>query len=151
MKNTLHRFITISMACLVLLSSTGFAFVEIECMMQGKSVKVFQEKKDTVKMPSSCCAKSKQVKESKGISIKKADCCKESYKFDKLEPVSAGSQLTAKFIKNLGDLIPWAVTSHIFTQAQQKVLPAAPVSPDISFSSVFHGRGMRCFIQSFLI
>jgi hypothetical protein len=151
MKNFLHRFITISMAALVLLSSTGFAFVEYECLMQGKSVKVFQTKKDEAKMPSSCCAKSKLAKDTKGPVIKKADCCKENQKFDKLEPVSSGSQLTAKCIKAQADLIPWTNFSYLFAQAQQKVLPADAHFPDISFSSILYGRTMRCFIQSFLI
>ncbi|MCE6993002.1 hypothetical protein [Dyadobacter sp. CY323] len=154
MKSHFHRSITIFMAILVLLSSTGFAFIEHECMMRGKSLQFSQDKKsgsDTIKKASSCCAKSKQLKEAKGTFFKKTDCCKESPKFEKLEVVSSGAQPNPIFLKVFADLIPWSVKFYSFIRAEW-VLPATwPLSPDISFSSVFYGKGMRCFIQSFLI
>jgi hypothetical protein len=44
MKSNQNRSITVIMAFLVLLSSTGFAFVEHQCMMRGKSVQLVSEK-----------------------------------------------------------------------------------------------------------
>lgn len=154
MKNNLHRSITIFMAFLVLFSSTGFAFIEHECMIKGKSVQLLADKKsgtDSIGKTSSCCAKSKQLKEAKGTFLKKTDCCKESQKFEKLDVASSGIQLNTSFLKVFAELIPWSVKSYAFIKAQWILPSSGPISPDISFSSVFHGRGMRCFIQSFLI
>jgi hypothetical protein len=146
MKTNFHRSITIFMAFLVLLSSTGFAFIEHECMVKGKSMQLVQEKK-----MSSCCAKRTQLKEVSGTFFKKTDCCKESQKFEKLDVASVGIQSNTFFLKVFADLIPWSVKSYTFIQAQWVLPPSGPVSQDISFSSTFHGRSMRCFIQSFLI
>ena len=154
MKNKLNRSITVIMAFLVLLSSTGFAFVEHQCMMRGKSVQLVSEKKSDsckAKVVSSCCAKSKQLKESKGTFLKKTDCCKESQKFEKLDVVSSANQAIAKLLKVWAGDFVWAATSYSFIQAEW-ILPASEaVSPDISFSSRLHGRSMLFFIQSFLI
>ena len=154
MKSNLHRSITVFMAFLVLMSSTGFAFIEHQCLVKGRSVQVVKDlKKDASgeMAESSCCAKSKALKEAKGTFFKKTDCCKESQKFEKLDVVSSGAQLNPIFLKVFADLIPWSVKSYAFIQAEW-ILPASrPLSPDISFSSVFYGKGMRCFIQSFLI
>ncbi|NIJ55766.1 HYC_CC_PP family protein [Dyadobacter arcticus] len=150
MKNNFHRSITIFMAFLVLLSSTGFALIEHECMMKGKLVKLLQEGKSASES-SSCCAKSRELKEFKGIFLKKTDCCKESQKFEKLDVTSSGTQVNATLLKVFADIIPWSVKSYAFIQAEW-ILPSAKlISPDISFSSMLHGRSLRCFIQSFII
>ena len=154
MKNKLHQSLTIFMAMLVLLSSTGFAFIENECMMRGKSLQFLAEKKadsDTKKVVSSCCAKSKALKESKGTFFKKTDCCKESQKFEKLDVPSQASQFHAKFVKALADGVIWSSTSFTFLQAEWNYPVPALSSDTISFSSLFHGRSMLSFVQSFLI
>ncbi|TLU98835.1 HYC_CC_PP family protein [Dyadobacter luticola] len=153
MENRFHQLITVSMALLVLLSSTGFAFIEHECMFRGKSVQFAQESKEAsgTKKMSSCCAKARELKESKGTFFKKTACCKENQKFEKLEVVSSGAHFNAAFIKVFADLIPWSVKSYQFINAEWILPSARSLSPGISFSSRFHGKGMRCFIQSYLI
>jgi hypothetical protein len=154
MKNKLHQSLTIFMAILVLLSSTGFAFIEHECMMRGKSVQFLVEKKadsENKKAVSSCCAKSKVQKESKGTFFKKTDCCKENQKFEKLDVPSQASSKHAKFIKILANGILWSATSFIFLQAEWSVPDSVHSSDIISFSSLLHGRSMLSFVQSFLI
>jgi recombinational DNA repair protein (RecF pathway) len=153
MNKKLRQSLTVFMAMLVLLSSTGFGFIEHECMMRGKSLQLLSQKKavNSAEKVSSCCAKSKVQKESKGTFFKKTDCCKESQKFEKLDVPSQSSQIQAKFIKNLLAGITWSATSFTFQQAEW-ILPTYRYSTDIlSFSSRLHGRGMRSFIQSFLI
>ncbi|WP_031530642.1 hypothetical protein [Dyadobacter crusticola] len=152
MKNKLHRSITALMAFLVLFSSTGFALVEHQCMMRGKSVQFVTPAKseDSVKKGGTCCAKSRQLKESTGTFIKKTDCCKESHKFEKLDVVSSGGQQAAKILKLWAGDVVWFATSYQFIRAEWR-LPSSPDSPDISFSSRLHGRSMLSFIQSFLI
>jgi hypothetical protein len=154
MKNKLHRSITILMAFLVLLSSTGFVLTERQCaMMGGKSVQLVGKSKEESckpKVMASCCAKSAAMKISKGKSFQKTACCKESQKLEKLEVASANSQLTAKLLKSVATGVTWTVTRYQFIQAEW-TLPSPSFSPDISFSSRLHGRSMLAFIQSFLI
>jgi hypothetical protein len=145
MKNKLHRFLTLTMACLILLSSTGFAFVEHQCLVRGKSMQLSSKEKT-----GSCCARSKAAKNVKGTFLKKTDCCKESHKFEKLD-VPASSQLFAKSFKALAQGTVWASSSFIFLSAQWILPPLSPLRPDISFSSRFHGRSLLVQIQSFLI
>ncbi|WAC10269.1 HYC_CC_PP family protein [Dyadobacter pollutisoli] len=154
MKSNLNRSITVIMAFLVLLSSTGFAFVEHQCMMRGKSVQLVSEKKPDScekKVVSSCCAKAKQLKESKGTFLKKTDCCKDSQKFEKIDVVSSANQAIAKLLKVWAGDFVWAATSYSFIRAEWTLPSSEPASPDISFSSRLHGRSMLSFIQSFLI
>ncbi|MGV3600931.1 MAG: hypothetical protein ACO1N1_06985 [Dyadobacter fermentans] len=154
MKNKLHRSITILMAILVLLSSTGFVLTVRQCaMMGGKSMQLAGKAKDSSckpKVASSCCAKSAAMKMAKGASLEKTACCKESQKLEKLEIASVDSQLLAKLLKSVATAVTWSATRFQFIQAEW-VVPAAPFSPDISFSSRLHGRSMLAFVQSFLI
>jgi len=154
MKNKLHQSLTIVMALLVLLSSTGFAFIEHQCMMRGKSVQLVSEKKSDsceTKVVSSCCAKSKVLKESTGVFFKKTDCCKENQKFEKLDVLSSLTQHLAKASKAISDDILCSVRSFSFIQAEW-ILPSSERSGVIiSFSSLLHGRSMLFFVQSFLI
>ncbi|MCE7061609.1 hypothetical protein [Dyadobacter sp. CY343] len=152
MKSKLHRSITALMAFLILFSSTGFALVEHQCMMRGKSVQLLATKKaDSEKKVGSCCAKRKAQTESKGTFFKKAACCKESHTFEKLDIVTAASHSAAKVIKAWPADIVWFNTSYLFLRAQW-ILPSAPDFSELSsFSSRLHGKRMLIFIQSFLI
>lgn len=154
MKQGLKRSITLFMAVLVLLSSTGFAFIEHQCMMRGKSMQFLSEKKSDsckAKVVSSCCAKSKAAKTQAGSFFKKTDCCKENQKFEKVDVVSSQTALLVKLLKaQTGDLFP-ALTGFKLLYAE-RVLPDSAISKEtISFSSRLHGRSMRSFVQSFLI
>jgi len=142
------------MAILILLSSTGFAFIEHECMMRGKSMKLVSEqnsKSESGKSVSSCCAKSKALKEAKGTFFKKTSCCKDSQKFEKLDVTTSFSQILSKLLKAEATGILWAVTSFSFIIAEWNLPSDSQSSRSISFSSLFHGRSMLAFIQSFLI
>jgi hypothetical protein len=155
MKNRLHKSITVFIALLVLLSSTGFGFMEHACMMRGKSVKFLSEKRENgceKKVESSCCAKRKALNESRGTYFKKTDCCKDSQKFEKVDALATQGSLLIKIMKaSAGDLL-WSVHSFSFlvpqwSHAASNTFPEKP----ISFSSLFHGRSMCSFVQSFLI
>lgn len=154
MKNKLHQSITILMAFLVLLSSTGFVLTERQCaMMGGKSMQLVGKSKESSRKPkvvASCCAKSVALKMAKGTSFKKTACCKESQKLEKLEVASVDSQLLAKLLKSVATGVTWSATRCQFIQAEWAI-PAPFFSPDISFTSRLHGRSMLAFIQSFLI
>ena len=152
MKNKLHRSITILMAFLVLLSSTGFVLTERQCaMMAGTSTKLSgktTENSCKPKVKSSCCAKGAAM--AKSAAVKKTACCKESQKLEKLEVASVDSHVHGKLIKSVAAGVTWAVTRYQFIRSEW-ILPSAPQSPHLSFSSRLHGRSMLAFIQSFLI
>jgi len=155
MKNKLHRSITIFMAFLVLVSSTGFGLVEHQCLMRGMmTMKFVSEKKaDSCKekVVSACCAKSKALKESKKTFFKKTDCCKDQQKFEKVDVVSSLVQLHAKAMKVFADGLLWSLQSFIFLLQEWVYPPVSSSKVPVSFSSLFHGRSMLSFIQSFLI
>jgi hypothetical protein len=142
------------MAFLVLMSSTGFAFIEHQCMVRGKSVQVVTDikKESSGEMSaSSCCAKSKAQKETKGTFFKKTDCCKESQTFEKLEVTTSNTHQLVKLLK------AWNMNPHVFVSHNflsfiaSEVAANAPPIPDVSFSSRLHGKIMRFAIQSLLI
>jgi len=154
MKSKLHRSITVFMALLVLMSSTGFAFIEHQCMVRGKSVQVVADlHKDSSKdkSGSSCCAKSKKLKEAKGTFFKKTDCCKESQTFEKLEVASSDGHQLTKLLKTWHTHHSFSPSSNSLPLIKWEVAANAPPSADNSFSSLFHGKTMRYAIQSLLI
>jgi hypothetical protein len=153
MKNKLHQTFTIFMAMLVLLSSTGFGFIEHACMMRGKSMQFVGEKKSdpAKKVVSSCCTKSKVQQEAGKSFFKKTDCCKESARYEKVDAVSAYSHILAHFLKIIAGGVLWSVKSFVFIISEWTLSSSVLSSHSISFSSLFHGRSMLSFVQSFLI
>lgn len=153
MKNKLHQSLTILMAFLILFSSTGFGFIEHECMMRGKSVKFASDEQTALnkKVVSSCCAQSKALKVSKGTYFKKTACCKENQNFEKVDVTPSLAQMLAKSLKTMADGTVWSVKSFTFIKAEWIIPSAIRSSHIISFTSLFHGRSMLFFVQSFLI
>jgi hypothetical protein len=154
MKKKLHRSITFLMAVLVLVSSTGFGLIEHQCLMRGMSMKFVSEKKAESckkKLASSCCAKSKSAKDSNKIFFKKTDCCKDQQKFEKVDVMSSLSSVQAKALKVWADGILWSVQSIVFLSQEWIYPPVTSSVATITFSSIFHGRTMLSFVQSFLI
>ncbi|MEO6686627.1 MAG: hypothetical protein ABIN24_11705, partial [Dyadobacter sp.] len=117
-------------------------------------MKLVKEKKaDSCKekVVSSCCAKSKALKESKKNFFKKTDCCKDQPKFEKVDVVSSLAQMHAKALKMVADGDLWSVQSFVFLFQEWVYPPVQSSLHTISFSSLFHGRSMLSFVQSFLI
>lgn len=142
------------MSVLVLVSSTGFGLTEHQCMMRGGAMKfVSSEKADSCekKVVSSCCARSKALKESGKTSFKKTDCCKVQQKFEKVDVAPSLATMQAKAMKMIADGNLWSVQSFVFL-LQEWIYPSERSCSDvISFSSLLHGRSMLSFIQIFLI
>ena len=149
MKNAIYRSFTVFMACLVLLSSTGFGLVEHHCMMRGKSLQLMAvEAKDACK---SCVKKNVSQAKPHETIVKKADCCKDEQKYQKVDLVSSFSQLIAKLLKSLAEAVVFAVKAVVISIADW-LLPASTRQAVVhSFSSLFFGRSMLSFVQSFLI
>ncbi|QHV94865.1 HYC_CC_PP family protein [Spirosoma endbachense] len=108
MKRTLFQLLNLFMACVILLSSTGFGLVEHTCQMRGKKktmVVVFSDAKST-----SGCADHKQSGKSDQRIIKKSECCQDDQRYENVDVTSSLSQLVAKFVKNITESILAGVT-----------------------------------------
>lgn len=97
MKRSLFQLFNLLMACVVLLSSTGFGLVEHSCQMRGKKktvVVAFSEMKTQ-----SGCAIDKQPMPSPQTVVKKTECCQDDQRFENIDVSSSLSQFVAKFVK----------------------------------------------------
>ncbi len=91
------------MACIVLLSSTGFGLVEHSCQMRGKKktmVVAFSE----VKAKQGCSA-DQQLVSTDEPTVKKMECCQDDQHYENVDISSSLSQLVAKFVKTLTETI----------------------------------------------
>jgi hypothetical protein len=137
------------MAILVLMTSTGFGLVEHHCMMRGKSLQLMAI--ETNGACKSCVKKNVAHVGTHKTVVKKADCCKEEQKYQKVDFVSSFSQLLAKILKSCAEAVGFAVKAIIFSIADFLLPTSSGSSVVHSFSSLFHGRSMLSFVQSFLI
>ena len=114
---------------------------------------VSEKKADSCKekVVSSCCAKSKAAQDSNKKFFKKTDCCKDQQKFEKVDVVSSLASFQTKALKVLTDGMLWSVQSFVFLSQEWVYPPVASSDTVITFSSLFHGRAMLSFVQTFLI
>lgn len=147
-KSKPYRLFTIVMAFVVLLSSTGFGLVEHSCMMRGKSVATVGKADSGCKMCRSAAPSGVRVASS--LHFEKKNCCEESQKFQKLEMVSSTSS-AVKVLKS--SPLCAALGEHIGSPLRLMpfLFPGAPARSFYSFSSLYYGRTMLLFVQSFLI
>lgn len=109
MKRALFQFFNLLMACLVLLSSTGFGLVEHSCQMRGKKKTMVVAFSDARSQPG--CATAKQPMPTKEPSVKKSECCQDDQQYENVEATSSLSQLVAKFVKVVTETVLAGVTS----------------------------------------
>jgi type 1 fimbria pilin len=102
MKRTLFQLFNVLMACVVLLSSTGFGLVEHSCQMRGNKktmVVAFSEVK------SQGCASDKQSMPPGQTIIKKTECCQDQQHYENVDISSSLSQFVAKIVKTITETI----------------------------------------------
>jgi len=138
------------MALVVLLSSTGFGWVEHSCMMRGKSVAMMA----VGKADSGCnmCkpATLSELRISSSLQFKKKNCCEESQKHQKIEVVSS----TSSAVKVLKD---WPLLAALGEHLGSPLRFVDYILPPFLLSSLpplllkHYGRTMLLFVQSFLI
>jgi hypothetical protein len=148
MKRNLFQLFNILMACVVLLSSTGFGLVEHSCQMRGKKktvVVAFSESK------SPSCDTGKQAESEQRTVVKKAECCQDEQHFENVDISSSLSQFVAKFVKIVTEAVLTSVVAVmtwiidvVFTQKTTSI--AAFASPP-SLS----GRDILTLIRSLLL
>ena len=112
MKRTLFQFLNLMMACVVLLSSTGFGLLEHSCHMRGKKktmVVAFTENK-----AQTGCASDNQPVADNQTSVKKAACCVDEQHYENIDISSSLSQFVAKLVKLLTEAVLTGIVA-VFT------------------------------------
>lgn len=148
MKRNLFQLFNILMACVVLLSSTGFGLVEHSCQMRGKKktvVVAFSESKSTT------CDTGKQGEPAHQTVVKKTECCQDEQHFENVDISSSLSQFVAKFVKIVTEAVLTSVVAVmtwiidvVFTHKTTSVSAfAAP--PSLS------GRDIITLVRSLLL
>ncbi|WP_461128957.1 HYC_CC_PP family protein [Spirosoma aerophilum] len=108
MKRNLFQLFNLLMACVVLLSSTGFGLVEHTCQMRGKKktvVVAFSEAK------SPTCETGKQAEPVQQTVVKKTECCQDDQHFENVDISSSLSQFVAKFVKIVTEAVLTSVVA----------------------------------------
>lgn len=108
MKRTLFQLFNLAMACIVLLSSTGFGLVEHTCQMRGKKQTIVVAFSDA--KTQSGCQLDQQTAPSDQTTVKRSDCCQDNQHFENVDVSSSLSQLVAKFVKTVTETILAGVT-----------------------------------------
>ncbi|RYU92843.1 HYC_CC_PP family protein [Emticicia agri] len=148
MKKTLFRLFNVMMAVVVLLSSTGFGFVEHSCIVKGKTTS-FHKKGDL------CCSVNEAKHfplNNKNAIVKKSSCCTEEEKYENVEYSSSVSQLVAKFTQSSLDWFKATLHEMVKTiietifKSQSSSLASSNTSPPNT-----DGRQIITAKQSFLI
>ncbi|MFD2521890.1 HYC_CC_PP family protein [Emticicia soli] len=147
MKKALFRLFNVMMAVVVLLSSTGFGFVEHSCIVKGKSISLHKK--------GDLCCTAKETKHfplnSKHEVLKKSACCSEEDKYENVEYSSSVSQLVAKFTQSSVDWLK-ATFSEIVKTIIETIFESQSSSLANSTAPPLHdGREIITAKQSLLI
>ncbi|QJD80738.1 HYC_CC_PP family protein [Spirosoma rhododendri] len=150
MKRALFQLFNVLMACVVLLSSTGFGLVEHTCQMRGKKKTVVVA--FSAQTPAKACASDAQAAPTGQTMVKKTDCCDDDLSYDNVETSSSLSQLIAHFVKVVAEAVVTgavALVRHLLGWLfdQQSALASAFHSPPVALS----GRDILTFVQTLLI
>lgn len=148
MKRTLFQLFNLMMACVVLLSSTGFGLVEHSCQMRGKKKTVVVAFSDVTSQKG--CAVDNQPMPGKQTVVKKTECCQDDQYYDNVDISSSISQLVAKFVKTVTETIFAGLTVAlawlIETILDRESSIAATSSPP-----ALSGRDIVTLVRSLLI
>lgn len=150
MKRVLLRGFHVLMACVVLLSSTGFGLVEHTCQMRGTRKTVVVAFTGARTAPA-CTADAQPIAPNQSV-IKKADCCQDNAHYENVDTGSSLSQQIAKLIKAVTETVVAGVITvlawladWIFDRGASSSIAASP--PALSLS----GRAILTLVQRLLI
>lgn len=153
LKKKIYQSLTLTMAFLILLSSVGYGFVERQCTMSGKSMKYISERfldAQSASTADSCCAKTKLQTSSKSY-FTKTECCKVEHKFHRAEVMFSSSNSLVKSLLLGTNGLFWANKAYVFLRSEWDLPNNGKANRIISFSSLYHGKTMLFFLQSFII
>jgi len=135
------------MAVVVLTASTGFGVVEHHCLMRGKSLHLAALQKEGAK---GCGENHSKTPISGKTSFQKQNCCADVQSYENVDVSSSLSHWVAKILKVATDAVIGALAA-VFNSISAFVLPKSDSTSLSSFTSLFHGRNLLSFVQSFLI
>lgn len=149
MKRTLFQFLNLLMACIVLLSSTGFGLLEHSCHMRGKTTTMVVAFTEHSKQPG--CASDNQTVIDNRTTIKKTECCADEQHYENIDISSSLSQFVAKLVRTLTESVLTGIVT-VFTwfidwAFAKESASASVFSPPPALS----GRAILTLIQSLLI
>lgn len=148
MKTTLRNYFTVLMALLILTASTGFGVIEHHCMMRGKSLHLAALQKEGAK---GCQQEHSKTPVSDKTSFQKQACCDDDQSYENVDVSSSLAQWVAKILKVVSDAVIGALVA-VFKAIILLFSSGTDSSASLSsFSSLFHGRSLLSFVQSFLI
>lgn len=147
MKKTLFKLFNVMMAVVVLLSSTGFGFVEHSCIVKGKTTSLHKK--------GDLCCTVKDTKHfplnNKNAVVKKSSCCTEEEKYENVEYSSSASQLVAKFTQSTLDWFKATVHEMVKTIIETIFNSQSSSLANSSSPPQLNGREIITAKQSFLI
>ena len=149
MKRTLFQFLNLLMACVVLLSSTGFGLLEHSCHMRGKKKTMVVALTENKTQPG--CASDNQSATGNQTTVKKTVCCVDEQHYANVDISSSLSQLVAKLVKTLTEAVLTGIVT-VFTWLVDWIF-----AEDSASVSVFSpppspsGRTILTLIQRLLI
>jgi hypothetical protein len=149
MKRTLFQLFNLLMACVVLLSSTGFGLVEHSCQMRGKKKTVVVAFSDA-KTPRGC-AVDQMAAPTDQPTIKKTVCCQDDQHFENVDISSSLSQLIAKFIKSITETVIAGVTAVLAWIAEWIFGGQSASIALFSSPPSLSGRDILTLVQTLLI
>jgi hypothetical protein len=151
MKRNLLQLFHVLMACVVLLSSTGFGLVEHSCQMRGKKKTIVVAFSDAGKQTN--CGKHEPAAPSDQIVLKKTDCCQDDQRYENVDVNSSLSQLVAKFVKNVTESILVGVTAMLAWIVEWIFDRSASLSAQLSSYSPpsLSGRDILTLVRTLLI
>jgi hypothetical protein len=117
-------------------------------MMRGKSLHLAALQKEGEK---GCQQDETKIPGTAKTSFQKQDCCDEDQSYENVDVSSSLTQWMAKILKVVSDAVIGAMVAvfkAILTLFSADTDSSSLVS---SFSSLFHGRSLLSFVQSFLI
>ena len=143
MRPLARKMLTLLMAVLVLVTSTGFGVAEHSCAFKGKSKYLIFEN-------TSCqsCPTSKVSRSSENTQIKKSACCDTQLKYEK---VDTSAHFSVKDTQPSDDGLPMVLRLNAQDFTNSNGYSSSKSSSIVSFSSRLFGRGLLIFGNVFVI
>jgi hypothetical protein len=152
MKRPLFQLFNLLMACIVLLSSSGFGLVEHSCQMRGKKKVMVVAFSKNAERTGGCRIGKHTNPTNNQVTLSREECCQDEQSYENVDVTSSLSQLVAKFAKivteavltSVAAVVTWLV-DWIFDHA------VAASTPSVSDPPSPAGRDILLLVQRFLI
>ncbi|GAB2594514.1 HYC_CC_PP family protein [Spirosoma areae] len=149
MKRALFKWFNLLMACIVLLSSTGFGLVEHSCQMRGKKKTMVVAFSDTRTQPG--CASDKQPMPTDKTVVDKSECCQDTHNYENVDASSSLSQLVAKFVKIVAETVVAAIVTVLAWAIDWIFAEKSSLVSTLSSPPSLSGRDILTLVHRLLI